>query len=98
LDAPPESLTDKLALEKARETLKLDGLDEAMWDPKPEHRSIDPANKRDQYLARNALDPNRGSIIFVKRSAYQKKEDYGACAVAVELRGDLVTCQVTMGK
>src|SRR5688572_233180 len=58
LPEEPKFLTEELAMERARETLALDGLDAAAWQPVPDDRSKAPDGRTDQFLSRNTITPN----------------------------------------
>src|SRR5262249_22390735 len=90
LDATPPSLSDALAVEKAKQALALDGYDLAVWQPREDRRSTAPDSTPDVYLARNADNPNSGYVVFVCRSPNGTP---AARCVNIELTGDRVTCQ-----
>jgi hypothetical protein len=89
----PSFLTEKLAMNKARETLKLDGLDNTAWQPMPDGRTKAPDGHKDNFLARNAKTPNRGVIMFTNLNA-----DVPARFVSTELNGTRLVCQSSIGK
>jgi hypothetical protein len=82
LATAPAFLTEALALENARETLRLDGLDVEAWTARPDRRTKAPDGSADYYLCRNSLDPNEGSIYFVSGPRARQ--------VRIELKGDVV--------
>lgn len=67
LNPPPPFLTETMALEKARESLQLDGFDPTEWDAVKDDRTKAPDGRPDEYFLRNTLNPNEGSIQFVRR-------------------------------
>jgi hypothetical protein len=88
---PSAFLTEALALAKAREVLALDGLDPSEWQAHPDDRTAAPDGRRDEYLSRNSLNPNRGSVQF--RGPKDQVR-----FVSVELAGGQVVCQSSRGK
>lgn len=89
LKEKPPFLTEALALEKARESLALDGLDVSLFEPEKDDRSKAPDGRPDQYLLRNTINDNDGSIMF--RSKTDRHLDR---TVDIELKENIVTCQV----
>jgi hypothetical protein len=87
----PLFLTEQLALVKARATLALDGLDPADWQAYPDDRTAAPDGRRDEYLSRDGLSPNLGSVMFRGPRGQIR-------FVSVELAGDRVICQSSRGK
>ena len=85
LSERPKFLTEELAIQRARETLVRDGLGAAAWHPVPDRSS-----KTDQFLSRNTLNPNHGSIMFTNGAETR--------FVSVELDGRQVVCQISIGK
>lgn len=90
LSEQPKFLTEELAMERARETLIRDGLDATAWQPVPDDRSKAPDGRTDQFLLRNTITPNHGSIMF--------RSSTGTRFVSVELDGRRVVCQTSIGK
>jgi hypothetical protein len=90
LPEQPKFLTEELAMERARATLARDGLDPAVWQPVPDDRSKAPDGRTDQFLSRNTITPNHGSIMFTNST--------GTRFVSVELDGRRVVCQTSIGK
>jgi hypothetical protein len=88
---PPTFLTETFALDRAQETLKLDGLDLSAWHPVPDGRTTAPDGRRDEFMARNAVTPNRGVVMFTNRAASVR-------FVSIELSGRRVVCQTSVGK
>ena len=88
---PPAFLTEELALAKAREALALDVPDDDEWEVKPDGRSTAPDGRRDEYLSRNTINPNQGSVVFRKPGKPWR-------SVSVELIGDRVVCQSAQAK
>ena len=95
LDASPPFLTDALAVEKARETLALNGYDLTAWKPREDRRTHAPDGSADVYLVRNSIDPNVGSVIFVDET---RRATNPGRSVDVELVGNRLTCQVVYPK
>lgn len=87
----PSFLTEELAMNEARETLKLDGLDNKVWQPVPDGRTASPDGRKDDFLARNANTPNRGVIMFTNLNVHAR-------FVSVELSGSRLVCQTSIGK
>lgn len=94
LNADAPSLSDALAVEKAKEALTLDGYDFANWQLREDRRSTAPDGTRDVYLLRNGDTPNRGEIGFVPRNG----DILPRVTVAVELAAGQVKCQVSCAK
>ena len=76
LSMRPESLTEEVALAKARETLTRDGLDISSWKEVSGSRQI---------------NSNRAVIMFTNGTASTR-------FVHVELDGDRIVCQASVGK
>ncbi|HEX3150637.1 MAG TPA: hypothetical protein VHR66_21345 [Gemmataceae bacterium] len=92
LAEPPLFLTDELAVAKARESLALDGLDPNVWHLYPSERTTAPNGRADQFLARNASNPNQGTVRFMREGKGTDR------FVGVELAGNRVTCHGSWGK
>lgn len=91
LSEQPAFLTEETALSAARATLDSDGLDPAVWSVRPDGRTSAPDGRRDEFLSRNALNPNQGSVRF--------SDDAGRDRfVSVELVGDRLVCRGSWGK
>ena len=90
LSEQPKFLTDELALEKAREALKQEGLNTNAWQPVPDVRSIAPDGHADRFLSRNTINPNRGNILLNSGNGY--------IYMSVELDGRRIVCQTSQGK
>src|SRR5262249_39380317 len=60
-------LTEERALSKARDTLAEEKLDPAVWQPVPDGRTKDPNGRADVFMARNAINPNRGTFLFTNK-------------------------------
>jgi hypothetical protein len=88
---PPAFLTETFALERARETLKLDGLDPSAWHPVRDGRTTAPDGRTDEFMDRNAITPNLGVIMFTNKSVSVR-------FVSVKLDGRRVVCQTSIGK
>ena len=93
LGAAPPFLTDALALEKARQTLALDGYDLSAWQPVGDDRSSAPDKTPDRYFSRNTLDANQGSVLFANRADPNPRR-----IVSIQLKGDRVECRVVVPK
>jgi|ERR1044071_986607 hypothetical protein len=91
-NAPP-FLTESLALSNARETLRLDGLDPAMWQACVDRRTKAPDGNVDEFLSRNTATPNHGVIMFTNLHA-----SLPVRFVSIELQGGRLVCQTTTGK
>ena len=106
LSAAPVGLTEELALAKAREALKLDGDDPALWQPirDPEaylaQRGFRLASefargatdsRTDEFVGRETKRPNCGIVIFVNDTEAVR-------FVRVGLSGSNVLCQCSAGK
>ena len=76
---------------KARETLTQEGLDIAAWQPVRDGRSTSPEGRTDEFLSRNTITPNLGSIMFTNGTATAR-------FVSVKLNGNRVVCQTVIGK
>jgi hypothetical protein len=92
LSESPPFLTEELALEKARETLRRDGLDTAHWMPRPDGRTKAPDGRTDQFMGRNSINGNRGVFLFSGGANGLER------FVSVELHSNLVVCQSSIGK
>jgi predicted ribosomally synthesized peptide with SipW-like signal peptide len=92
LSESPPYLTEGLALEKARETLRLDGLDNAHWMPHPDGRTKAPDGRTDQFMGRNSINSNNGVFLFTGGT------NEPARFVSVELHGNVVVCRGSVGK
>jgi hypothetical protein len=91
LDDRPAFLYEQLALDKARETLALDGFDPAAWQAHPDGRTAAPDGRQDEYFSRNTINSNMGSVLFQGPGNRVR-------FVSVELAGDRVICQSSRGK
>jgi len=92
LDPPPPFLTEEVALEKARETLRLDGLDPSEWVPNEDNRTTAPDGHADVHFVRNTRNPNQGYIQF------SRSEPWGARTVYLELDESTLVTQVWLPK
>lgn len=91
LSKPQQFLTEELALAKARDALGRDGYDVAVWQPSRDGRTIAPDGRTDEFMARNAVTPNRGVIMFTSTKASRR-------LVSVELDGIRVVCRTSIPK
>jgi hypothetical protein len=87
----PPFLTEQLAIAKAREALALDVPDPDAWVLAPDGRTTAPNGCRDEFLSRNGINPNQGSVVFRGPGSQSR-------CVSVELVGDRVVCQSARGK
>jgi len=92
--APP-FLPEAVALEKARQSLALDGYDVSAWRASDDDRTKPPDGTPDRFLVRNAIDPSSGWILFRDTSGKDQNPDR---IVTVELKGDQVECVVVTPK
>jgi hypothetical protein len=86
LSEQPKFLTEDLAIAKARDTLKADGLNPAAWQPFPYGQTKSPDGRTDEFFSRNTNTINEGSIVFTNSSATMR-------IVRVQLEGSRVVCQ-----
>jgi hypothetical protein len=91
LSEQPKHLTEELALAKASETLSQGGLDVKAWRPVPAGRTATSAGRKDEFVSRNAMNPNRVVIMFTNGGTSSR-------FVSVELEGGRVICQTSVGK
>ena len=84
-------LSEELALNYARQSLKEDGLNPAEWLPVRNGHTKAPDGRVDAFMARTTGTPNRGVILFTRAGCSPK-------FVAVELQGSRVICQNTFGR
>lgn len=92
LNPAPPFLTEELALEKARETLRLDGFDPKEWVPDDDNRTAAPDGRADERFVRNTLNPNQGYIQF------SRSEPWGVRIVYLELRESTLVTHVWLPK
>jgi hypothetical protein len=95
LHPAPPFLPEAVALEKARQSLLLDGYDVSVWRASDDDRTKAPDGTPDRYLVRNALDPNSGWIGFRDTSG---SDPNGQRIVTVELKSNRVECVVVTPK
>ena len=91
LTEQPAFLTDSLAVEKARQTMTIEGFDPTEWQPKADERTTAPDGARDKFLSRNGINPNSGSILFTR-------QDGAGRFVHIELDGNRVVCRSSHAK
>jgi hypothetical protein len=91
-NAPP-FLTESLALDRAQEALRLDGLDPAIWKAVADGRTKASDGRPDGFLSRNMVTTNRGVIMFTNLNA-----SIPARFVSIELDGGRIISQVSIGK
>lgn len=89
-DRPP-FLTEELAVAKAREAMARDVPDPAAWVLATDGRTTAPDGRRDEFMARNVINPNQGMVVFRGPGGQSR-------GVSVELVGDRVVCQSSRGK
>jgi hypothetical protein len=92
LSAETRFLTEELAIEKARETLRLDGLNILEWQVHPDGRTKAPDGRVDQFLGRNSINSNSGTFMFTSGTNGLVR------FVSVELNGKTVVCQTSVGR
>ena len=86
----PKFLTEEVALSAARVTLDLDRVWRTNWHPVPDDRTAAPDGRRDEFLARNTVNPNRGVIAFTNGAITR--------FVSVELQSNLLFLQSSRSK
>jgi hypothetical protein len=86
----PKFLTEEMALSAARVALDLDRLWRTNWHPVPDDRTAAPDGRRDEYLARNTINSNRGVITFANGASTR--------FVSVELQGNRLLLQSSRSK
>ena len=91
LPEPAMFLTEPAALAVAQKTLARDVPDSAAWFARPDGRTVAPDGRRDEFLSRNSLNPNHGSIRFNDATGRDR-------FVSVELVGDRLVCRGSWGK
>lgn len=84
-------LDDKLAFEKALETLQRLYPSDS-WEPMLYSETKAPDNTHDHYLQRNMVNPNRGTVHFIDRQAGIDR------VVGVELSGTQLVCEILRSK
>jgi hypothetical protein len=94
LNAEPPFLSDALAVEKAKESLALDGYDLASWQLREDRRSTAPDGTPDVYLLRNGKNLNLGEIVFLPRNG----DSLPRISVAIEFTEGQMKCQVSCAK
>jgi hypothetical protein len=91
LDNRPEYLTEALAMELAQKTLQTDRGSIRIWQPRSsDNRSKAPNGREDMFLNRNSVNANRGYFLFHEGDSDR--------IVDVELKGDVVVCQISLPK
>lgn len=90
LSATPKYLSEDVALAKAIETMAAEGYDMRSWAAALDGRTTSPDGRADRYLARNGINPNRGTIVFRRNMGGQYEER----AVAIELSESHLSCRV----
>ncbi len=91
LPQTPPFLDDKLALEKALETLQNFHPSDS-WQPMFYSDTKAPDNTQDRYLQRNRFNANRGTVHFIDRQAGIDK------VVGLELSGTQLICEILASK
>lgn len=84
-------LDERVALERARHTLLLDGFTNEVWEPARDGRTLAPDGRADIYLARNTLNPKRGFLMFTNPQGAQ-------IFLQLEIEGTSLVCQRVIGK
>jgi hypothetical protein len=93
LETTPLFLSEALAVEKAKETIALEGYDLGSWAPREDRRTTAPDGSIDVFFARSTIGPNFGHVTFV----YQGDKPPKLPPIAyIELVGDRITCQVSL--
>lgn len=87
----PAFLTEELAVAKAREAMALDVPDPAAWVLASDGRTTAPDGRRDEFMARDGINPNQGMVVFRGPGGQSR-------GVSVELVGGRVVCQSGRGK
>jgi hypothetical protein len=86
-------LTDDRAATIGREVMKRDGFPESAWKLMTDDRTKAPDGRPDQFLTRNTINPNQGSVYFhCDNSAAPQR------FVNIELRDGQIMAQGTLGK
>jgi len=86
----PKFLTEEMALSAARVTLDLDRLWSTNWHPVPDNRTAAPDGRRDELLASNTINSNRGFIAFTN--------DANSRFVLVEVQGNRLLLKSSLSK
>jgi hypothetical protein len=94
LNTPRPFLSEATAVEKAKESLALDGYDLANWQLREDRRSAAPDGTPDVYLLRNGKNLNLGEIVFLPRNG----DSLPHISVAIEFTEGHVKCQVSCAK
>jgi len=84
-------LDEKVALDRARTVLQLDGFTNEVWEPVRDGRTTAPDGRPDVYLARNTENPNRGFLMFTNQQGAQ-------AFVVLEIEATNLMCQRVTGK
>jgi len=84
-------LPDNLALEKATESLALQGFDTNKWVAMRYSQTRAPDGVPDRFLCRNHVDERRGVVTFTNRTGLLRE-------VYVGLSNDLVICVVKQSR
>ena len=87
----PAFLTEELAVANAREAMALDVPDPAAWVLASDGRTTAPDGRRDEFMARDGINPNQGMVVFRGPGGQSR-------GVLVELVGGRVVCQSGRGK
>jgi hypothetical protein len=90
LDSP--FLSEETALKYSRRAIANHVENEAQWIPLQDERTQSPDGRRDRFLARNSLNPNRGVIVFKNMTSGH------VLAVTCESYGQTITCEITDAK
>ena len=85
-------LTEEVALDKARETLRLDGLNDTECQAHPDGRTKAPDGRVDEFMGRNSINSNAGTFMFTCGANGPVR------FVSVELTGRRVVCQSSVGR
>lgn len=91
LEEPPPFLTEAIAIAKAQETLRIDGLGQSVWHAVKDGRSKAPDGREDEFLVRNTQNANEGAIQFLS-------DNNRVRIVYVELRGNAIHARAWLPK
>jgi hypothetical protein len=93
LPAGEAFLTDDRAAAIAREVMNRDGFQEVAWKLMTDDRTKAPDGRPDQFLTRNTINPNQGSVYFYSENSRTPQR-----FVNIELRDGEIAAQGTLGK
>ena len=93
LPAGETFLTDDRAAAIGREVMNRDGFRESDWKLMNDDRTKAPDGRPDQFLTRNTINPNQGSVYFHNANSPTSQR-----FVNIEVREGTITAQGTLGK